>query len=222
MMFVSAAVTLLVTGAQLASAHFSIEYPTWRADSLENQNYSQWTYPCAGVKYAQGNRTDWPLQGGALELKLHHPWTYLYVNLALDGDSDNYNYTLVPGLLNVTGRGTFCLPALDIPVNVTDGTQASIQVVTNGASGSALYNCADITFRSGAKVPDGMCKNDTSVQAVLVGQSSEPSNSSNTTPLSPPISTSSQPSSAPVMTIDAVAFTVAVAMACAFAAGMGM
>lgn len=38
----------LLAAAQLASAHFGIEYPEWRANTLseDNPQYSQWTYPC--------------------------------------------------------------------------------------------------------------------------------------------------------------------------------
>jgi hypothetical protein len=70
------ALALLVT-AQLASAHFGVEYPSWRADTLSTDTpYSQWVWPCAGVPAGAGNRTDWPLTGGSLKLDLHHAWTY--------------------------------------------------------------------------------------------------------------------------------------------------
>lgn len=38
----------LVATAQLATAHFGIEYPEWRADTLmvEDGPYSQYDYPC--------------------------------------------------------------------------------------------------------------------------------------------------------------------------------
>jgi len=37
----------ILAAAQLAAAHFAIEYPEWRADTLaEETNYSQWDYPC--------------------------------------------------------------------------------------------------------------------------------------------------------------------------------
>ena len=46
----SAAVFLLAAVAPpLVSGHFGITYPTWRADTLsdeDNSPYSQWTYPC--------------------------------------------------------------------------------------------------------------------------------------------------------------------------------
>lgn len=42
------ALALLAAAAQLASAHFGLEYPVWRTDTLANEDgpYSQWTYPC--------------------------------------------------------------------------------------------------------------------------------------------------------------------------------
>lgn len=45
-------VFFLLLAAQLATAHFALEYPSWQADTLNTtnttttKNYSQWTYPC--------------------------------------------------------------------------------------------------------------------------------------------------------------------------------
>jgi hypothetical protein len=88
------------------------------------------------------NRTLWPLAGGSLELDLHHPWTYIFVNLGLGSNvSTNFNITLFSLPLNETGNGTLCIPQVSIPAGlVTDGMNASLQVVTSGSSGSALYN----------------------------------------------------------------------------------
>ncbi|KAI0409946.1 hypothetical protein F4802DRAFT_592828 [Xylaria palmicola] len=178
------AVPYLLGLAGLVSAHFGIEYPAWRADSLaENTTFDQWDYPCAGVPYGAGNKTEWPIGGGAVALDLHHPWTYVYVNLGLGENATNFNISLTPELLNVTGKGTFCLPALPVPDTVTDGQSASIQVVTNGQSGSALYNCADIVFRSSAQLPaEGVCTNSTGVTAVVVGQAATTDSSPTPTP----------------------------------------
>jgi hypothetical protein len=47
-------------------------------------------------------------------------------------------------------------------LNITDGTLATIQVVTNGDPDGGLYNCADITFSSSAPAPaSGVCTNQT-------------------------------------------------------------
>lgn len=172
---VSATLLLTAAIAPLASAHFNLEYPVWRANTLESgTNYSQWNYPCkinpslspqfppllptsnwkthtpspsigAGVPPAtstSGNRTDWPLKGGSVKLDLHHPWEYLFINLGLGANVTNFNYTLTgPTFWNVSGAGTLCVD-LPLPEGLTmsDGQEGSIQVVTVGASGSALYN----------------------------------------------------------------------------------
>jgi len=48
---------------------------------------------------------------------------------------------------------------LPADLNVTDGTEASIQVITVGDAGASLYNCADITFKADAKPLSGdSCK----------------------------------------------------------------
>jgi hypothetical protein len=45
-----AALPLLSTVVGLASAHFKLDYPSWRGDSLaENTTYDQWSYPCTFV-----------------------------------------------------------------------------------------------------------------------------------------------------------------------------
>lgn len=88
------------------------------------------------------NRTDWPLTGGSLLLNVHHPWAFTYVNLGLGGDNTTvFNISLVEGF-NQTGNGTFCIPTVIIPdsVGLTEGTNASIQVIQIGETGSALYN----------------------------------------------------------------------------------
>lgn len=88
------------------------------------------------------NRTLWPMTGGSLTLDLHHPWTYLFVNLGLGTDYPIFNISLTQQPLNETGNGTLCLPHLILPasVAVVDGQNASLQVVTFGQTGSALYN----------------------------------------------------------------------------------
>ncbi|KAL0935507.1 Uncharacterized protein CTRU02_210098 [Colletotrichum truncatum] len=150
--------------ANLASAHFGLTYPAWRADTLKGTNvtgYSQWQYPCAGVPYGKGNVTDWPLDGGSIELDLHHDWTYVFINLGLEsnGNVTTHNITLTPQFWNATGAGTLCVPKLNLSTPATEGQKGSIQVVTVGDSGAGLYNCADIRFTSNATALSGdQCK----------------------------------------------------------------
>jgi hypothetical protein len=74
-----------------------------------------------------------------------------------------------------TGLGDFCMTGFSLPegLNVTEGTNATIQVVTNGDPDGGLYNCADITFTSQA-VTAGTCKNGTGVTASSTSLSGSP------------------------------------------------
>ncbi|KAK6363598.1 hypothetical protein TWF730_001022 [Orbilia blumenaviensis] len=157
------------TFATAVQAHYSIEYPTWRADSFEDP-YDQWMRPCAGANVTR-NRTEWPLDGGSLVLGLHHSFDYIFVNLGLGSEATSFNISLTPNFLNNTGNGTLCIPRLPIPagVEIRDGQDASIQVVTVGKSGSALYNCADIRFSQNATILSGDdCMNTTSGPLIYV------------------------------------------------------
>ena len=91
---------------------------------------------------AATNRTLWPLDGGSVALDLHHPWTYVFINLGIGTDNPSFNISLTPDLLNVTGNGTYCLPKVTLPSGITptDGQNASIMVATGGKNGVALYN----------------------------------------------------------------------------------
>lgn len=134
----------------------------------------------AGVPYKAGNVTDVPLTGTTVKLELHHPWTYVFVNLGLGANATNFNISLTPDLTNSTGKGTLCLSDLPWPKDIPDGQLASLQVVTSGAGGSALYNCADIKFSKDAKAAD-KCENSSGVSASVVkAQSATASNSSST------------------------------------------
>ena len=131
--------------AQLATAHFDITYPATRGDSFLPPAL-QWLYPCAGIN-ATTNRTMWPTTGGSLVLDLHHPFTYIWVNLGLGEEVASFNVSLTPNLpYNETGNGTLCLPHVALPkeANVTEGAVGSLQVITVGDSGSALYNVSPL------------------------------------------------------------------------------
>lgn len=186
---------ILLTCLQLVSAHFSIDYPYWRGDSF-TAPASQYNRPCAGVNQSLShtNRTLWPLTGGSVVLHVSHPWAITYVNLGLGGDNTTtFNISLVPNF-NQTGNGTFCLPAIKLPrdVVVSNGTQASLQVIQLGETGSALYNCADITFSSDAKIlGNDKCLNSTGVGGLALTSSSSSSSGGGNTTTSSTSSTSS-------------------------------
>lgn len=103
--------------------------------------------PGGGVNVTT-NRTQWPVDGGAILFRPTHHWALTYVNLGLgDDDSIIFNNTLVPGF-NQTGNGTFCFPKISIPagLGIRDGTNASLQIVQESAGGAALYNVCTYIF----------------------------------------------------------------------------
>ncbi|PGH02318.1 hypothetical protein AJ79_07657 [Helicocarpus griseus UAMH5409] len=134
---------------KLTSAHFSVEYPYWRGDSYS----TQYTRPCGGVNVTN-NRTQWPLDGGSILFSPSHPWAITYINLGLGSDDTViFNISLIENF-NQTGNGTLCFPKVNIPpeLGLTAGSHASIQVIQLSELGSALYNCADITFSENAEL----------------------------------------------------------------------
>ncbi|KAF1984837.1 hypothetical protein K402DRAFT_413568 [Aulographum hederae CBS 113979] len=164
----------LVALASTVSAHYTLQYPYWRGDSFTTEGASQWSWPCANVSQVNStnNRTSWPLDGGSLRLKVGHPWAYTYVNLGLGENVTSFNVSLVDHW-NQTGNGTLCLAKVGMAqlaeLGVTEGTNASIQVVQVNERGNALYNCADITFSSTAAILSGDdCTNTTGVSGVAL------------------------------------------------------
>lgn len=69
------------------------------------------------------------------------------VNLGLGDEVTNFGTTLVTPF-NQTGVGTYCFKHIPIPESIkndiTEGTNASLQIVMSSISGGALYNVRDI------------------------------------------------------------------------------
>lgn len=88
--------------------------------------------------------TNGPTSPCVLTSTLSTPRTQLtraQINLGLGDAVATFNISLTPELHNATGNGTLCIPKLAIPTGlVQEGTNASLQVVTFGQTGSALYN----------------------------------------------------------------------------------
>ncbi|KAL8683488.1 MAG: hypothetical protein Q9186_000528 [Xanthomendoza sp. 1 TL-2023] len=132
--------------ASLGSAHFTLSFPQVRGYDEDNLG----TFPCGGQNTVSSNRTAWPLDGGSIQLKMGHDHSAVQVLLALGNDpGSNFNVVLVP-TTQEEGLGQFCLNDVKVPqgLEVKDGDNATIQVVTNGDPSGGLYNCADITFSS--------------------------------------------------------------------------
>ncbi|KAF1830362.1 hypothetical protein BDW02DRAFT_559169 [Decorospora gaudefroyi] len=154
----------------LTFAHFQLNWPAARGFSDEIES----SFPCGGFDDVQQERTDFPIGGGPLQLHMEHSQTNVAVYMAIGADpGDGFNIVALPQL-QVTGLGDFCLGSVQVPegLNVSDGTLATIQVVTNDHSGGGLYQvssftCADVTLvntpLSQSDFEDS-CKNNTNMK----------------------------------------------------------
>ena len=131
--------------APMALAHFNLEYPSTRGFDEDKES----TGPCGGFDTVSSQRADFPISGAPIQLKLGHQQTNLAVYLAVgDNPGNGFSVVLHPQI-QVSGFGEFCLGDVSIPsnLNVTDGTKATIQVITNAHGDGGLYQvCTEIEY----------------------------------------------------------------------------
>jgi len=154
----------LAASSGLVSAHFQLDYPAARGFDEDILG----TFPCGGQDTVSSNRTTWPISNGSIALTMGHIDANVEVLIGLGNDVRSEFNTILRPTFEETGLGAFCMTGITIPdsLNITDGTNATIQVITNGDPNGGLYNCADITFSSTAPAPaSGVCTNNTGVTA---------------------------------------------------------
>ncbi|KAL7267739.1 hypothetical protein RUND412_009658 [Rhizina undulata] len=149
----------------LASAHFTILYPTPRGRDESTMSDS----PCGNFNTPSSRRTQWPLTGGQLELSTEHAASDMAVYMAIGNDPVAADYTVIlKDVFEEIGIGNVCWNTLEVPAGtsgVADGVNATIQVVMAGESGGGLYGCSDITFISDLTSSEAACKNSTGISA---------------------------------------------------------
>lgn len=114
----------------------------------------QWAYPCGGMPMST-NRTLWPVKGGAIAIQpgwfQGHSLAFFYINIGINGPGEvappNMSHVVVPpfqivGPDNVAYNGSFCLPQVPLPTNLTFnvGDNITIQVIETAQHGAAIYN----------------------------------------------------------------------------------
>lgn len=129
----------LITLPLLASAHFKLIYPPARGFDEEILG----TGPCGGQPQSDNpNRTVVSLTSIPVALVMGHDQTVIQMLLGLgNSPDDSFNITLDHTFAE-QGEGDFCLPSVSIPAGagITDGMNATLQVVTDGDTGGGLYN----------------------------------------------------------------------------------
>jgi hypothetical protein len=133
----------------LASAHFKLIYPAARG--FDEDLLVQ--FPCGGQNTVSSNRTQFPITGAPIQLLMGHTEANVQVLMALGNDPGiNYDITLVP-TFQEQGPENFCMGAgaIQFPagLNITDGMNATIQVVTNGDPNGGLYNVRNLSSGRG-------------------------------------------------------------------------
>ena len=121
----------------VTSAHFQLNFPKARGFSEDSES----TFPCGGFNNVQQQRTNFPISGGPIQVNFEHAQTNIAVYMAI-GDSPGSSFNIVAKQqLMVQGLGGFCLGSVSVPagMNVSEGTTATIQVVTNNEDGGGLY-----------------------------------------------------------------------------------
>ncbi|KAI4657782.1 uncharacterized protein J4E78_006171 [Alternaria triticimaculans] len=147
----------------LTFAHFQLNFPEARGFTDDTEG----NFPCGGYNDVQQERTDFPISGGPIQLHMEHPQTNVAVYMAI-GDNPGEGFSIVAQQqTQVSGLGDFCFGHVSLPegLNVTDGTKASIQVVTNNHEAGGLYQCADVTLVNNAQINFAdNCKNQTGMK----------------------------------------------------------
>lgn len=133
----------ILTFLPLTTAHYVLNWPTSRGFKDDKAS----TFPCGGFDQVKTPRTEWPINGGPIQLRMQHTQTRLKVFLGLGDDTGiNFNVTIRP-MFAQEGLGNFCIGKLNVEgVEVKDGTHATLQVVSNGDPEGGLYQVRTYIF----------------------------------------------------------------------------
>jgi len=164
--------TLLLSLLPAVYAHFQLKWPQNRG--FDEDGIVQ--YPCGGFNTVNSTRQAVPFNAPfPIQLNMEHTSVQGEVVLALGNDPSggDFNILLKPTFLE-TGPDSFCIGGVTIPagLNITEGQNATLQVITNGDPSGGLYQCADITFTSGALSSadyNSHCTNSSGVSASFNG-----------------------------------------------------
>ena len=130
--------TLLSLLPLLTSAHFHLQFPTARGSDDTNQA----TFPCGGYNDVLSNRTVVSLSALPISMELGHSTNLISVFLAVGNEpGENFTVQLQP-TADEEGPGVFCWQGLSLPEGsgIVAGTNATLQVITNGHAGNGLYS----------------------------------------------------------------------------------
>ncbi|KAI7822160.1 hypothetical protein BC939DRAFT_398159 [Gamsiella multidivaricata] len=163
-----------------AMAHYILDYPQSRGFDDDKEP----TAPCGGFDTV-GNRTQFPLSNGFLEIESFHVKADIKINVAYGNAPSAADFTTAAATpassISINHPGLACLP-LDLSSfnGAANNTNATIQVVYNGGD-SPLYQCADVVLVTSAPAfNQSMCVNNSnsSPSPSTSGSGTSPTNTS--------------------------------------------
>ncbi|KAJ6605122.1 hypothetical protein B0H10DRAFT_2076904 [Mycena sp. CBHHK59/15] len=192
-----ATTSLLFTASLIAvaNAHFQLQFPLPRGPFVEDDEPNF----CDGYDSAVSNRTVFPLTGGFWSLNSEHTSWTAGVTLSTKADPANFeDFSTVIPFFQASGEGIFCFNLDFSKTNATglkDGQNVTLEIVFDGGDGQ-LYQCADLTLSSTAKIASTVsCKNTTSTDSDSDSSAGASGTGSATAP-APSTSATNAPSSA--------------------------
>ncbi|KAF2116928.1 NAC domain-containing protein [Lophiotrema nucula] len=167
----------------LSTAHFLLTYPSNRGFDDDKAV----TFPCGGFDSVSSSRTEIPLSGFPVQLDMHHTQTNIEVLIAFGNDPGSNYSTVLRHTFAQKGPGNFCVGQVSLPegLNITAGTNATIQVVSNGDPDGGLFQCGDVTFVDTPLSTDDYnshCKNATGVQVTSENIQGNPNETTSESP----------------------------------------
>lgn len=122
----------------LVSAHFNLDYPPARGFDEDKLV----TFPCGGQDTVSTNRTTVSTKGFPVALTMGHDEAAVEMLLAVGNDPGSAFNVKLTQTFREEGLGSFCLSMVSMPtdLNITDGMNATLQVITNGDPNGGLYN----------------------------------------------------------------------------------
>ncbi|KAI8627308.1 hypothetical protein F5Y19DRAFT_477522 [Xylariaceae sp. FL1651] len=153
-----AAVLFLAAGTR---AHFTVQYPD-TVGPFDDDNEGK--EPCGG--YSPDLSTiqthDFHVGGDAIATYSSHPQTTWLYRITTDATASG-NWTQVYGIVQQSGPGNYCTPAVTIPPEYV-GKKAILSIVGDGPDG-VLYQCSALNFVSGTANVPSACVNGSSITA---------------------------------------------------------
>src|SRR5215469_15160158 len=132
MVRLSLAASLLAALVSQSSAHFLLNYPP----TIGFQDDLEETAPCGSftVDFSNDNLTDFYVGGSEVAVTTVHPQANWLFRATLGSNQHTNNWTQLMPIIQQTGLGIFCEPAVTVPPSWA-GQQGILSIVQDGPDG---------------------------------------------------------------------------------------